>query len=55
MNRDKEKPFSEIRATVTKKAQENIDLTKASELINGNKMSREETISFMLENFKGKK
>lgn len=54
MNRDKEKATSEIRATVTKKAQDNIDLTKASELIKGNKMSREQTISFMLEHFKSK-
>lgn len=54
MAKTKEEPTKECRATISQAAHDNIDLVKAEQLLKGNKMTREETISFMLENFKSK-
>lgn len=49
-----EKQTIELRAQISKKANENINIVQAKELIKGNKMSKPETIDFILKNFESK-
>lgn len=52
---EKEKGEKAIRANVSNAADANIGKTQAEEQLGGNKMTREETINYMLTNFKNKK